>query len=238
VPRVSARFSESLARRRFHSSQEKARLTPIAGAERRNRSCRPIVQPAMVSTAVGPDQFEPREATAYFAEDESCPIASWIAAEWTTARIGSPSLSSRTWISRPSEGLASRPPARRHMQLRPDRFPGAAALKLAKDVVDGRAWRKAVARQTAPGATGAQQIQNGVHRRAHVGFARSPARRRLGDQRLQPRSIPHPSDRWDNPSPQIRCCSSVHIALRHHGGVLFTVKQAILREVPCFWVGS
>src|SRR5271166_4955938 len=42
--------------------------------------------------------------------------------------------------------------AQRHMQLGPDRLPDAITLELAKDVVDGRAGRKAVAGQMAPGA--------------------------------------------------------------------------------------
>src|SRR5215468_8002716 len=75
------------------------------------------------------------------------------------------------------------------MQLGPDRFPDAFALKLAKDIVDRRTWRKAVARQVAPGTAGAQQIQDGVHRRPHVGLARSSARARRRDQRLQPRPL-------------------------------------------------
>src|SRR5215471_19675480 len=75
------------------------------------------------------------------------------------------------------------------MQLGPDRFPDAFALKLAKDIVDRRTRRKAVARQVAPGTAGAQQIQDGVHRRPHVGLARSSAGARRRDQRLQPRPL-------------------------------------------------
>jgi hypothetical protein len=52
-------------------------------------------------------------------------------------------------------------------------------------VMAGRS--KKLARQIAPEAAGPQQIQNGVHRRPHVGLARSFTRRRLGEQRLQPR---------------------------------------------------
>ena len=71
------------------------------------------------------------------------------------------------------------------------------ARELAKDIVDGRAWRKAVARQIAPGAGGPQQIQKGVHRRSHVG-ARSPAGQGRRDQRRQPR---HPAGRSDSRRP-------------------------------------
>jgi len=75
------------------------------------------------------------------------------------------------------------------MQLGPDRLPDAIALELAKDIVDGRARRKGVARQMAPGAAGPQQTQNGVHCRPHVGFARSPAGQGRRDQRRQMRPL-------------------------------------------------
>ncbi len=75
------------------------------------------------------------------------------------------------------------------MQLGPDRLPGPLALELAEDIVDRRAWKKAVAGQVAPRAAGAQQMQNGVHRRPHVRLARSPAGCRSSDQRLQPRPL-------------------------------------------------
>src|SRR5215472_10936696 len=90
--------------------------------------------------------------------------------------IRHPSRSLRTWLQLTTGKPAG--PARvmqPYIQLDPDRLPGAVRLKLAKDVVDGRAWRKAVARQVAPRAAGAQQIQNGVHRYPHVGLARSSA---------------------------------------------------------------
>ena len=55
-------------------------------------------------------------------------------------------------------------------------------------------------------------------RRAHIGLARSPTRRRLGDQRCEP-PTPHLSDRSDDRCrlPINRRCSSVHIAVHHHG---------------------
>src|SRR4029077_15598774 len=72
-------------------------------------------------------------------------------------------------------------------------LPHAFVLELAENVVDRRAWRKGIAGQITPGATGAQQIEDRVHRRTHVGLARSSACLGRGDQRLQPRPA-HPSD--------------------------------------------
>jgi len=87
--RVSARFSKFLARRRFRPNQEKVRSTPAAGG-----TTKPLVSslrlPISVGAAVlllrsfnlprvvaaiGPAQFEPRAATAYFVEDQSGLIA-------------------------------------------------------------------------------------------------------------------------------------------------------------------
>src|SRR6266446_6268613 len=99
------------------------------------------------------------------------------------------------WLSRTATeetGLPTHPLALCHMQLGPDRLPDAVSLELAEDVVDRRARRKAVAGQIPPGAAGAQQIQNGVHRCPHFGLARSSAWRRDGDQRLQPRTLSIP----------------------------------------------
>ena len=84
-------------------------------------------------------------------------------------------------------GLASHTFTQGHVQLGPDRLPDPITLKLAKDVVDRRARRKAVARQVAPGAAGAQQIENGVHRRSHVGLAWSATWQCRWDQRFEPR---------------------------------------------------
>src|SRR5215472_13326103 len=75
------------------------------------------------------------------------------------------------------------------MQLSPDRLPDALTLKLAKNVVDGRARRKSIARKIAPGTAGAQQIENGVHCGPHVGLARSPAGSGRWNQRLEPRPL-------------------------------------------------
>ena len=61
------------------------------------------------------------------------------------------------------------------MQLSPDRLPSAITLELAKDIIDGRAWQKGVAEQAGPEAAGAQQIQNSVRRRPHVGFKVFPS---------------------------------------------------------------
>ena len=86
-------------------------------------------------------------------------------------------------------GLASRPLAQRHLQLSPDYLRDALTLELAKDV-DRQAWRKVVAREIAPGAAGAQQIENGIYRRSHVvGLAWSADRQCLWDQRCQPRPL-------------------------------------------------
>ena len=54
-----------------------------------------------VVAAISPDQFEPREAPAFLMRTSPAPSRSWIAAEWITTRIGSPSLSTRAWILRP-----------------------------------------------------------------------------------------------------------------------------------------
>ena len=67
----------------------------------------------------------------------------------------------------PIDGLLSSPTpgqslARRHVQLGPDRLRDAITRERAKDVVDRRARRKAVAWQRAPAAPGAQQIENVV----------------------------------------------------------------------------
>src|ERR1051326_8612579 len=162
-------------------------------------------------------QGEPRRI---LSRTKPAPSRSWILAECTTTRIGSPSLSTRAWILRPlpacrrhnppgrryrllfgrfdrlavenrsgRAGLASRPLAERHMQLSQDGLPDALTLELAKDVVDRRAWRKAVAREIAPGAAGAQQIENGIYRRSHVGLAWSAARQCLWDQWCHPRLL-------------------------------------------------
>ena len=87
MARVSARFSKSLARRRFRPNQEEVRST----TQRRRRATNPFFVFAplddlyaqqqhhrhrsgnlpRVVAAIGPDQFEPRAATAYFVEDQS-----------------------------------------------------------------------------------------------------------------------------------------------------------------------
>ena len=93
-------------------------------------------------------------------------------------------------------GSSANPLAQGHVQLGPDRVPDTIALKLAKDVADRRARRKAVARQIARGAPSAQQIEKGVHRCPHVSLARSLARRRLRDRRCQPRPLRIPQITW------------------------------------------
>jgi len=54
-----------------------------------------------VVTAIGPDHFEPGQAPAYLVENQRALPRSWIAAEWTKTRIGSPSVSTNAWILRP-----------------------------------------------------------------------------------------------------------------------------------------
>src|SRR5271166_3431215 len=76
-----------------------------------------------------------------------------------------------------------------HVQSLPDRIPNAVLLKIAEDVVDGRARRESVARKIAPRTTGAQQIEDGVERHAHIRLARTPARLGRRDQRLQTRPL-------------------------------------------------
>ena len=64
----------------------------------------------------------------------------------------------------------------------PNRMPGAVDLELARNAVDRLAGRTAVSRQVAPGASGPQQIQDRVHRRTHVGLARTTTGRRIRDE--------------------------------------------------------
>ena len=68
-------------------------------------------------------------------------------------------LSINGLLSSPTPGQSL---ARRHVQLGPDRLRDAITRERAKDVVDRRARRKAVAWQRAPAAPGAQQIENVV----------------------------------------------------------------------------
>src|SRR4029077_4186206 len=130
-------------------------------------------------------------------------------AEWTTTRDGRPSTSTKAGSWRPftflpafrrlqrlaiddggrRAGLAAPLFAQGHEQLIPNPLPHAFVLELAENVVDRRAWRKGIAGQITPGATGAQQIEDRVHRRTHVGLARSSACLGRGDQRLQPRPL-------------------------------------------------
>jgi len=75
-------------------------------------------------------------------------------------------------------GRGVRPPslafAKGVAKLFPDRFEDAFAPELAEDVVDGPMWRNAVGRQGTPGRTGAQQDEDRVHGRSHVGLAPPP----------------------------------------------------------------
>lgn len=103
------------------------------------------------------------------------------------------------WLSMMAAvGLASRPRCSRKATSNssPNPLPHAFVLKLAENVVDRRARRKGIAGQITPGATGARQIEDRVHRRTHVGLARSSACLGRGDQRLQPRPLRIPQITW------------------------------------------
>ena len=71
------------------------------------------------------------------------------------------------------------------MKLFPDALPDAITLELPEDIVNRRARRKQAARQIPPRTARAQEVENRVHRRAHVGLARPPAGFRRRNQRLQ-----------------------------------------------------
>jgi hypothetical protein len=87
VASVSARFSKSLARRRFRPNQEKVRSTtqrhealhvvaPLDDRQAQPRHlCHGCVNLPGVVAAIGPDQFEPREASAYLVEHQTGPVA-------------------------------------------------------------------------------------------------------------------------------------------------------------------
>ena len=115
--------------------------------------------------------------------------------------IRHPSRSLRTWLQLTTGKPAG--PARvmqPYIQLDPDRLPDAVRLKLAKDVVDGRAWQKAVARQVAPRAAGAQQYKMAfIATRMLVLRGRPPATPR-GSATPAARTR-HPSDRLDSRRP-------------------------------------
>ena len=188
------------------------RLTIAIRHTQRRHLCHRGCNLPRVVAAISPDQCEPREAPAYLVEDQSGPIAAVdrggvdhdphrqpfavdqgadLAALHMLAGVVTHLVvfTALNLAPPPRAGLPPHPLAQRQIQLGPDRLPDPSMLELAKDVVDRRARRKSVAGQIAPRAAGAQQIQNGVHRRPHVGLARSPARRRPGDQWLQPRPL-------------------------------------------------
>ena len=86
APRVSARFSKSLARRRFLPNQEKVRST----TQRRGKTTKPLLASLRLTISMrsrrafataastcrlGPDEFEPREVPAYLVEDQPGPVA-------------------------------------------------------------------------------------------------------------------------------------------------------------------
>ena len=90
MARVSVTFSKSLARRRLRPNQESALDKPAARQDdealhvvaplddlhtQRRHLCHRCVNLPGVVAAIGPDQFEPREAPAYLVEDEPGPVA-------------------------------------------------------------------------------------------------------------------------------------------------------------------
>ena len=85
-------------------------------------------------------------------------------------------------------GLATGMLAQCGVERIPDFRPCPVALELAEDGVAGGARRKIPARQRAPRAARAQQKQDGVHRLAHAGRARSPAR--IGGSRIARSATP------------------------------------------------
>ena len=93
---------------------------------------------------------------------------------------------------------------RRSRFVRLARFPARSMasppLELAEDIVDCRARRKRPGRQISPRATCPQKIEDRVHRRAHVGLARSSPGVASGIS-AQAASIAHPSDRSAARSP-------------------------------------
>jgi len=115
LARVSARFSKSLARRRFRPNQQKVRSTtqrrgmttkPLMSslddlhAQQRHLCRRSVNSPGIVA-AIGPYQFEPGEMPAYLVEDEHGPIAVLDRGGVDDDPHRSPSLSTRAWILRP-----------------------------------------------------------------------------------------------------------------------------------------
>ena len=71
------------------------------------------------------------------------------------------------------------------MKLFPDALPDAVTLELPEDIVNRGARRKQAGRQIPPRTARAQEVENRVHRRAHVGLARPPSAFRRRNQRLQ-----------------------------------------------------
>jgi hypothetical protein len=86
----SARFSKSLERRRLRPNLEKVRSTTQRRGRKRSPSCRRSaddlhvqqrrpchgsVNLPGVAAAIGPDQFEPREAVTNFIQDQASSVA-------------------------------------------------------------------------------------------------------------------------------------------------------------------
>jgi hypothetical protein len=158
---VSARFSKSLARRRLRPNHEKVRST----THRRGRTSKPFMS-SLRLTISRPSRvaWQRRHRPARLCK--RCRPRSFRASE--------------------SGGVSCREPAR----LR--RGPGSRRSGRRRDaLVDTEGLpmprRKAVTRQVTPGAAGSQQIDNGVHRRLHVGLARPTTGLRRRDQRFEPR---------------------------------------------------
>jgi len=111
--RVSARFSKSLGDAGFVRTRKRCAWHPTAPrddkalhvvaalddlhAQQRCLCYRSFNLPRVVA-AVGPDQFGQGKRLRILLRTSPAPSRSWIAAEWATTRIGSPSLSTRAWV--------------------------------------------------------------------------------------------------------------------------------------------
>ena len=98
-----------------------------------------------------------------------------------------------------------------------------------------QAWRKGIAGQITPGATGAQQIEDRVHRRTHVGLARSVRLSWPGG------SATPTAPSLGNPLPDCLCasrCSLVHIPNHLLPILAETVNHAAVDNSRTFGSGS
>src|SRR5271169_2890061 len=173
VARVSARFSKSLARRRFRPNHEKVRST----IQRRGRTTKAFASLLRLTICVRKTgTLATAASTCQALYRPSAQINSSHGKRWRGSCGPSPSCPRRNplcFLYRPlfrrfhrlavenrsrRAGPPAHPLAQGHVQLGPDRLPHFLPLELAEDVVDRRARRKAVTRQVTPRATGAQQV--------------------------------------------------------------------------------